>query len=276
MESKISSGDQAMKRIFLLLTVTMVFILSGSAAWAASNAGKGKPDTPGGQKAAAKDTAEEKTETSKTERQTRTVTTRDPRTGETVTREVPIEGSQNAKDRPTRSVTTRDPRTGQTITRQIPVTEEQAAELEEKTKAAKEKAGKEAKAAKEKTEDEAGDDAEKAAGQAKGKEKSAQAKGKPEGTGLGKDQKAAALAKQMQHEDQKHAARQARLAEMLKVAQNKGDDKAIGRIQTLMDKENSRYDKKHAKMTGRGSEGKTEKIEAKDESNIDGQSGEEE
>jgi hypothetical protein len=40
---------------------------------------------------------------------------------------------------------------------------------------------------------------------------------------------------------------------MLKVAQDKGDEKAVGRIQKLMDKETSRYEKKNTRMTERAS-----------------------
>ena len=227
-----------MKRIILLVTVTTVFIFSSSAAWAAPKEGKGKPDTPGvqaekGEVKAAKtvDAGQEKMKAGKEK-------------AEKEVKAVREKGADEAEK-----------------------SKEQAAKkteaVKEKGNAAKEKAVKETKAVKEKTEDEADEDAEKAAGQGKGqgKEKADEAKGKPEDKGLGKDQKAAALAKQLQHEDQKHAKRQARLAEMLKVAQDKGDEKAIARIQSLMDKENSRYQKKSTKMAERGTQEKIEKAD---------------
>ena len=151
---------------------------------------------------------------------------------------------------------------------------------EEKVKAEKEKAEKKAKAAKEKAEDdveeaekkaekvkkekaekakeqsEEADDDDKAAG--KGKGKSAAAKGK------GKGQQGAARAKQIEHEAQKHETRKARLEEMLKVAEGKGDEKAVGRIQKLIDREQGRFEKKNKKMTERGSK------EAGDEVDEDG------
>jgi hypothetical protein len=141
---------------------------------------------------------------------------------------------------------------------------------EEKMKTAKEKAQKEAKAAKGKAEKEgkaAKEKAEKKAEEVKEKSKAKKEKAKAKGgkddadddaavgkgKGKGKGQKGAAQAKQFEHEAQKHETRKARLAEMLKVAQDKGDDKAVGRIQKLIDREQGRYDKKHAKMTERGS-----------------------
>ncbi|MHC5159522.1 MAG: hypothetical protein ACYSN8_05770 [Planctomycetota bacterium] len=134
---------------------------------------------------------------------------------------------------------------------------------EEKVKAEKEKAEKKAKAAKEKAEkakeqSEEADDDDKAAG--KGKGKSAAAKGK----GKGKGQQGAARAKQIEHEAQKHETRKARLEEMLKVAEGKGDDKAVARIQKLIDREQGRFEKKNKKMTERGSK------EAGDEVDEDG------
>jgi hypothetical protein len=126
---------------------------------------------------------------------------------------------------------------------------------QEKVKAGKEKAEKEVRAVKEKETTEAKKPKEKAEKKAEEVKKD-KSKGKPEGKGLGKEQKAAAQAKQMQHEDQKHVKRQARLQEMLKVAQEKGDDTAVERIQKLMEKETNRYSKKQTKMTQRAAKEK--------------------
>ena len=58
-----------------------------------------------------------------------------------------------------------------------------------------------------------------------------------------------ALARQFEHEAQKHETRKARLAEMRRAAEEKGDDKAVERIQMLIDREQNRYDEKYARMT---------------------------
>ncbi|MHC5183156.1 MAG: coiled-coil domain-containing protein, partial [Planctomycetota bacterium] len=63
-----------------------------------------------------------------------------------------------------------------------------------------------------------------------------------------------ALTGQIEHEAQKHEALNAWLVERLKVAQDNGDEKGIARIQKLIDNEQSRYDKKQAKMGERETE----------------------
>ena len=63
-----------------------------------------------------------------------------------------------------------------------------------------------------------------------------------------------ALTGQIEHEAQKHEALKAWLAERLKVAQDNGDEKGMAQIQKLIDKEQSRYDKKQAKMVERQAE----------------------
>jgi hypothetical protein len=167
--------------------------------------------------------------------------------------------------------------------------ERQARAAEEKVKAEKEKADKEAKGAEQQAEEtktraeknvrgaEKQAEAEKAKGEAAKKdaaEESAEqaqdesekaagaAKGKGKGKGKGKAQQAEAIGKQLEHEQQKSVERQARLQEMLKVAQEKGDEKAAARIQSLMDKEQGRYNKKLDKTMTRGgtapAEGATE------------------
>lgn len=61
-----------------------------------------------------------------------------------------------------------------------------------------------------------------------------------------------ALDKQIAHEERKHQVRKARLERMREVAAQKGDDKAVERIDELMDKEQQRYDRKRADMEKRG------------------------
>ncbi|HOL31380.1 MAG TPA: hypothetical protein PK052_05300 [Anaerohalosphaeraceae bacterium] len=92
--------------------------------------------------------------------------------------------------------------------------------------------------------------AEKAAGQEAESAGSGKGKGKPEaaGQGKGKGQQAEALGKQFVHEQQKHQQRQARLERMLELAKEKGDAKTIERIESLMAKEQSRYDSKLGRM----------------------------
>lgn len=234
-----------MKRISILCAVLVMFVLGTSTALAKGpKEGKGKPATAGvkAEKSKAEvvkevEAGEEDVKAAKenAEKKTRKITTRDPKTGKTSTREVEISEKeiQEAKKRSrtmetrkpkpgekTRTVTIRDPKTGRMVTKQVPVVDK-----------------KEAKAAKEKADD-----------KAKGKGPSTSS-----GQGKGKDQKAVALAKQLGHEQTKHETCKARLAEMLKVAEEKGDDKAVGRIQKLIDREQSRFEKKNKKMTERGS-----------------------
>jgi hypothetical protein len=145
---------------------------------------------------------------------------------------------------------------------------------EDKVKAEKRKAEKQAKATKEKAEDEAeeakeeaekkAEKAKKEKGKAKDKDDDDKAAGKGKGENKGKSQKDAARAKQFEREAAKHETRKARLAEMLKVAEGKSDEKAVGRIQKLIDREQSRFEKKNKKMTERSS-----KKEAADDADED-------
>lgn len=99
---------------------------------------------------------------------------------------------------------------------------------------------------------EAGPRAKEKAEQALGKETDTAAagkgKGKPESVGQGKGRQADALAKQLGHEQQKHLQRQARLERMLELAKQKGDAKTIERVESLMAKEQSRYEGKLGRM----------------------------
>ena len=96
---------------------------------------------------------------------------------------------------------------------------------------------------------------------------------KVKGKGKGKAQKGEAMAKQLEHEAAKHEKRQERLQKMLEVAEGKGDEKAAGRIQSLMDKENNRYAKKQTRMmerqnkgdSGDGEEAVEEEVESDEE-----------
>ena len=90
------------------------------------------------------------------------------------------------------------------------------------------------------------------------------------GKGKEKAQQGKALQKQVQHEEQKHLKRKVRLERMLEVAKEKGDQEAVDRIQSLIDKEQGRYEKKQAKMTGRGEkdgDGKENKAEDDSDNN---------
>ena len=53
------------------------------------------------------------------------------------------------------------------------------------------------------------------------------------------------------------------------MAEGKGDDKAVGRIQKLIDREQGRYDKKHKKMTECGLKDKAEKTAEADDDDKD-------
>jgi len=79
------------------------------------------------------------------------------------------------------------------------------------------------------------------------------------GKGKDKAQKGEALAKQITHESTKHQKRQERLQKMLQVAQDAGNEKAVGRIQKLMEKESNHYQRKNTKMTERTDKGVSEK-----------------
>lgn len=71
--------------------------------------------------------------------------------------------------------------------------------------------------------------------------------------GRGKDQaqQAAAVQKQLAHEEQKHLRRRARIQRILELAREKGDEKTAARAQALLDKEQGRFDKKHARLRDR-------------------------
>ena len=112
---------------------------------------------------------------------------------------------------------------------------------EKARKAAKERGEKEATAVK---------------GKAEKKNKEAKAKGEKKAEDMkakGKDKalKDAPIAEQIQHEDQKHATRQARLEKLHAKATADGDEKMVQRIEKLMEKEQRRYQKKHQKMKQR-------------------------
>jgi len=94
------------------------------------------------------------------------------------------------------------------------------------------------KAAGEKTADKAGKQA---------AEKADRAKARVEGS----QQQVKAVAEKLTREQQKHTERQVRLERMLQVAQEKGDEKAVERIQSLIEKEKSRYERKLAKTVSK-------------------------
>jgi len=75
-----------------------------------------------------------------------------------------------------------------------------------------------------------------------------EAAGKAKAKGKGKGQQSEALGKQLEHEQQKSTERQIRLQRMLDVAKEKGDEKAVARIESLMAKEQERYSRKLEKM----------------------------
>lgn len=129
---------------------------------------------------------------------------------------------------------------------------------EEEAEAVKEQAKKETKAAEKQAE------AKKAEGQADVKKAEAEKKaaeaevatqeaaaGKGKAKGKDKGQQAEALGKQLVHEQQKSSERQIRLERMLEVAKEKGDTKAVERIEGLMAKEQERYNRKLETMMTR-------------------------
>ena len=69
--------------------------------------------------------------------------------------------------------------------------------------------------------------------------------------GKGKEQQLAALKKQLTHEEQKHFKRKARLDRIKTLAAEEGKTKTVERVDSLIQKEQQRYDRKLKTMTDR-------------------------
>jgi len=89
----------------------------------------------------------------------------------------------------------------------------------------------------------------------KAKGKPASEKGAPaaeKAGGKAHAQQSKALQKQLQHEEQKHLQRVARMERIRELAVKKGDDKTVERIDLLMQKEQTRYERKQKTMLEHG------------------------
>jgi hypothetical protein len=76
-------------------------------------------------------------------------------------------------------------------------------------------------------------------------EKAEQAKAK----GKNHAQQLEAMRKQTEHEQAKHLERQARLQRIRQLAQQKGNDKLVAKVDELMAKENARYERKMRRLS---------------------------
>jgi hypothetical protein len=71
-----------------------------------------------------------------------------------------------------------------------------------------------------------------------------------QGKGKGQEKQAQALQKQLQHEQDKHMERVARLNRIRELALKKGDTETVARVDKLIAKEQEVYTRKQAKMQG--------------------------
>lgn len=74
------------------------------------------------------------------------------------------------------------------------------------------------------------------------------------GQGKGHQQQMDALGKQFRHEEQKHMQFKARLERIRELAAKKGDAKVLDRVNTLIEKEQSRYSRKVERIRQRSKE----------------------